>query len=67
MKYTELLESGATPSEIQSFLTESELASVTIRMPKNLRDSAKEVASLNGMTFTSFVKMCMIEKLSKTE
>ena len=29
------------------------------------RDAAKEAATLSGMNFTSFVKLCIIEKLSK--
>ena len=62
--YSELLESGATTSEIQAFLVDSELVPVTIRIPRSLRDSAKEAASLSGLTFTSFVKQSMIEKLS---
>lgn len=66
MKYTDLLESGANTSEIQTFLVDSELVPVTIRMPRSLRDSAKEAVALSGMNFTSFVKLCMIEKLSKS-
>lgn len=64
MKYSELLESGATSSEIRAFLVNSELVPVTIRIPRSLRDSAKEFASLSGLTFTSFAKQSMIEKLS---
>ena len=67
MKYSELIDSGASPTEIQSFLADSELVPVTIRIPKNLRDSAKEAASLSGMTFTSFVKRLMIEELSRRD
>jgi hypothetical protein len=67
MKYSELIDSGASPTEIQSFLVDSELVPVTIRIPKNLRDSAKEAASLSGMTFTSFVKRLMIEELSRRD
>lgn len=67
MKYTELIDSGASPTEIQSYLVDSELVPVTIRIPKNLRDSAKEAASLSGMNFTSFVKRLMIEELSRKE
>lgn len=65
MKYSELVDSGATASEIQAFLVDSELVPVTIRIPRTLRDSAKEAASLSGLTFTALVKMCLIEKLSK--
>lgn len=67
MKYSELIDSGASPTEIQSFLVDSELVPVTIRIPKNLRDSAKEASSLSGMTFTSFVKRLMIEELSRRD
>ena len=65
MEYSELVESGASATEIQSYLRDSELVSVTIRIPRTLRDSAKEAASLRGMNFTSFVKGLMIEELSR--
>ena len=64
MKYTELVESGASTPEIQSFLVDSELVTVTLRLPRTMRDSAKEYATLNGLTFTSLVKQCLIEKLA---
>lgn len=64
MKYSELVDSGATPTEIQSFLVDSENISVTLRMPRRLRDSAKEAASLSGMSLASYIKMCLIERLS---
>ncbi|HAM14659.1 MAG: hypothetical protein J6D34_05060 [Atopobiaceae bacterium] len=67
MKYSELVETGASPTEIQSYLRDSELVSVTIRIPRTLRDSAKEAASLKGMNFTSFIKRLMIEELSRKD
>ena len=42
MKYSKLVDSGATPTEAQSFIKDSENVSVTLRMPRSLRDSAKE-------------------------
>lgn len=67
MKYSELIGTGASPTEIQSYLRDSELVSVTIRIPRTLRDSAKEAASLKGMNFTSFIKRLMIEELSRKD
>ena len=64
MKYSELVDSGATPTEAQSFIKDSENVSVTLRMPRSLRDSAKEAASLSGMSSASYVKMCLIDRLS---
>lgn len=67
MTYSDLIESGASTTEILSYLRDSELVSVTIRIPRTLRDSAKEAASLSGINFTSFIKSCMIDRLSKVE
>ena len=64
MKLSELVDSGATPTEAQSFIKNSENVSVTLRMPRSLRDSAKEAASLSGMSLASYVKMCLIDRLS---
>lgn len=63
MKYSELLHSSATSTEIQAFLAEGDNVPVTMRIPSNLRDAAKEAAALSGVNFTSFVKICLIEKL----
>ena len=59
MKYTELVESGASTPEIQSYLVASELVAVTLRLPRTMR------ASANGLNFTSLVTQCLIEKLTK--
>ena len=57
---------GAT-SELQAYLVDSELVTVTLRLPRTMRESAKEYANLNGLTFTSLVKQCLIEKLTKKD
>lgn len=36
-----------------------------MRIPSNLRDATKEAPALIDMNFTSFMKPCIIEKLSK--
>ncbi len=65
VKYSELVESGARESEVQSFLVDGDTVPMTIRIPSNLRESAKEAASLRGMSLSAFVRMCMIGELSK--
>lgn len=65
MKYSELLDSGAAPGELQTFLVRGDVVPVSMRIPENLRDAAKEAAELSGMSFTSFVKMCLIERLAE--
>lgn len=65
MKYSNLVENGATDTEKQEFLVGGDMAAITIRIPKNLRDVGKEAATLKGMSFSAFICMCMIEELSK--
>lgn len=65
MKYSELMESEAKDSEVLGFLVDGGTVAVTIRIPANLRDSAKEAAALRGMSFSAFVRNCMIQELSK--
>lgn len=67
MGYKELVQSGASTPEIQAYLTDSDLVTVTLRLPRTMRDSAKEYATLNGLTFTSLIKQCLIERLAKKD
>lgn len=65
MKYSELIESEARDSEVLEFLVDGSTVPVTIRIPENLRDSGKEAAAHRGMSFSAFVRNCMIQELSK--
>ena len=67
MKYADLIDGEATPCELRSFLVDGENVAVTIRIPKNMHDAAKDATALNGVSFTSLVKMSIIECLSKKE
>ena len=57
--YKELIKSNPDETEIRSFLVDGDQVSVT------LRDAAKEEATLRGMSFSAFVRTCMIEELAK--
>lgn len=62
--YKELIKSNPDETEIRSFLVDGDQVSVTLRIPDTLRDAAKE-AALRGMSFSAFVRTCMIEELAK--
>ncbi|WP_343008209.1 YlcI/YnfO family protein [Parolsenella catena] len=64
-EYKELLEGNPSETEIRSFLVDGERVSVTLRIPETLRDAAKDEATLRGMSFSAFVRTCMIEELAK--
>lgn len=61
----ELIKSNPDETEIRSFLVNGDQVSVTLRIPDTLRDAAKEEAALRGMSFSAFVRTCMIEELAK--
>ncbi len=63
--YRQLIESSPSQTEIRGFLVDGDQVSVTLRIPDALRDAAKEEAALRGMSFSAFVRTCMIEELAK--
>lgn len=67
MKYSELVESGTSTTEKQEFLSGGDMTAITIRIPKNLRDAGKESAALNGVSFSAYIRMCMIGDLIAKE
>jgi len=67
MKYTELVEGKATETEIREFLSEGDMTAITIRIPKNLKDAAAEAAPHRGMSFSAFIRMCMMDELAKRD
>ena len=65
MRYAELVESNATEREIKEYRVDGEATTITLRIPGNLHESAKEAAALRGMSLSAFVRNCMIQELSK--
>jgi predicted DNA binding CopG/RHH family protein len=63
MSYLELVESGASATDIQKYLVDGEMTAITIRIPKNLRDSAKVAAEIKGMSFSSLIRGALIQEL----
>ena len=65
MKYSNLVATGASDTEKQEFLVSGDMTAVTIRIPRNLRDAGKETATLKGVSFSAYVRMCMLGDLVK--
>ena len=65
MDYADMLRDGASHTEMRECLVGREMAAVTIRIPRNLRNSAKKAASLRGTSFSALIRECMIEELVK--
>lgn len=66
MKYSELVDSGATGGRLQEHLADGEPIAITLRVPKNLKDAAAEAARLRGVSFSAFIRTCVINELTNT-
>lgn len=65
MEYSDLCDNKATENEIRKFLKEGDMTAITIRIPKNPKDAAAEAAENSGMSFSAFIRMCMMAELAK--
>ena len=63
--YRQLIDASPSQTEIRSFLVDGNQVSMTLPIPNALRNAAKEEATLRGMSFSAFVRTCMIEELAK--
>lgn len=64
MTYSDLLSKGPSETEIQKYLADGDQTAITIRIPKNLKDAAVEAAELKGMSFSAYIRNCLIADLS---
>lgn len=65
VKYSELVSSGVTETELQKQLVGGDMTTITMRIPRNLKEAGAEAANLRGISFSAFIRMCMIEELTK--
>lgn len=65
MDYLDLLRDKASATAIREHLGGGGQTAITIRIPENLRDASKEEAALRGMSFSAFVRACLINELAK--
>lgn len=62
---SDLVEDGLSDTKKLEFLAGGGMAAITIRTPKYLRDAGKEARTLKGVSFSAFIRMCMIDELVK--
>lgn len=65
MKFSELVEQGLTETEKREFLADGDMTAITFRIPRNLKEASQEEARNRGTSFSSFVRSCLMQELSK--
>lgn len=54
------------PSDKRRWLIEGDVVSVTLKLPGNLRDAARDEAALRGTTLSSFLRELLIAELHRS-
>ena len=65
MSYSSLLKSGVSEPELREYLVGGDTVSVTVRIPSNLRESAKDAATMRGMSVSALIRNCLLEELTQ--
>ena len=65
MKYGDLMENSASEVEKREYLVDGETTSIAFRIPRNLKDAFQDEARRRGMSFSAFVRNCMIQELTR--
>ena len=65
MEYIDLVKQEVGAPDMRAFLADGNNVVVTIRIPKNLRNSAKKEAELRGTSFSSLLRECLVDELTK--
>ena len=62
MRHGKLLREEASLAEIRKQLTQGDVAAVALRIPVALRGAAKEAAAMKGISFSAYMRMCMLDE-----
>ncbi len=65
MKFSDLVEGGASGTEKREYLVDGDMTAITFRIPRNLKEAAQGEARNRGVSFSAFDRYCMIQELSK--
>lgn len=63
--YIGFVKNNTDTTDMRVYLVGGDAVAVTIRIPANLRDSAKKEAELRGTTFSSLLRECLVDELTK--
>lgn len=63
--FTDMFSNGATGTDKKRYLADGGQVAITLRIPKNLKSAAQEQATLKGMSFSAYVRTCLIDDLMK--
>ncbi len=63
MKYCELTNGALDSNEVREYLAGGDTTAITIRIPEHLKSIAAEKATLSGLSFSAYVRTCLLNDL----
>lgn len=64
-RYTKLIEDGASTSQRQDFLAKGDSISIMLGVRQNFKDAAAKAAWLRDVSFSTFIRACIINQLTE--
>lgn len=62
--FADLVIQGLSKTEQKRHLADGGQMAITLRIPKNLKEAAQEQAELKGMSFSAYVRTCLINDMT---
>ena len=63
-RFADLVVQGLSEMEQKRYLADGGPMAITLRIPKNLKQAAQEQAELKGMSFSAYVRTCLINDMT---
>lgn len=63
MTFSELYGSHMDTADKRAYLVNGPSTATTIRIPENLKNCITEAASLRGLSFSAYVRSCLLDEL----
>lgn len=67
VKYSKLVHSGATQTELREQLVGGDTTTITMCDPKNIKETESDAVRFRGMGFSVFMRSCTISESSGQE
>lgn len=67
VKYSKLVRSGATQTELREQLIGGDTTAITMCDPKNIKETGSNAVRFRGMGFSVFMRSCAISESSGQE
>ena len=65
--FADMVMGGLPITEQRRYLADGGQTPIALRIPQNLKDAAQEQAALKGMSFSAYMRSCLIEDLLRGE